>query len=66
MEIFALLASYPFITNSRWFEDIAGKYIAQIAAGLPPNVGVAAEAKTRGRDRDLRATVKELLIELVD
>jgi predicted ATPase/DNA-binding SARP family transcriptional activator len=66
VEIFALLASYPFITNSRWFEDIAGKYIAQIAAGLPPNVVVAAEAKTRGRDRDLRATVKELLIELVD
>jgi tetratricopeptide (TPR) repeat protein len=64
VEIFALLASYPFITNSRWFEDIAGKYIAQIAASLPSDFVATAEAKVRGRD--LRATVKELLIELVD
>ncbi|MBN1936725.1 MAG: hypothetical protein JW934_18840 [Anaerolineae bacterium] len=62
VEIYALALRYPFVANSRWFEDIAGRRIAAAAANLPPEVVAAAQA--RGRARDLQATVKELLEEL--
>jgi hypothetical protein len=50
------------VANSRWFEDVAGKHIAAVAATLPPEV--VAVARERGRARDLEATVAELLAEL--
>jgi hypothetical protein len=50
------------VANSRWFEDIAGREIETLAETLPPEV--AANAKERGRARDLWATVEELLAEL--
>jgi tetratricopeptide (TPR) repeat protein len=62
VELYALASRYPFVGNSRWFEDIAGKHIAAVAAGLPPEV--VAAAQERGRARDLEATVAELLAEL--
>jgi predicted ATPase/DNA-binding SARP family transcriptional activator len=62
VELYALASRYPFVANSRWFEDIVGKHIAAVAATLPPEVVAAAQA--RGRARDLEATVKELLVEL--
>ena len=37
----------PFVANSIMFEDIAGRHISAIAAGLPPDV--VAEAQERGR-----------------
>jgi tetratricopeptide (TPR) repeat protein len=62
VELYALASRYPFVANSRWFEDIAGQHIAAAAAALPPEV--VAAAQERGRARDLWATVEELLAEL--
>jgi hypothetical protein len=61
-ELYALASCHPFVANSRWFEDVAGKYNAAVAAALPPNV--VAAAQEHGRARDLEATMKELLAEL--
>jgi tetratricopeptide (TPR) repeat protein len=62
VELYALASRYPFVANSRWFEDVAGKHIAAVAATLPPEV--VAAARERGRARDLEAMVAELLAEL--
>jgi hypothetical protein len=62
VELYALASRYPFVANSRWFEDVAGKEIAAVAESLPPEV--AAAAQERGRARDLWATAEELLDEL--
>ena len=62
VEPYALASRYPFVANLRWFEDIAGRHIAAVAATLPPDV--VAAAQERGRARDLEATVVELLVEL--
>jgi hypothetical protein len=59
---YALASRYPRVANSRWFEDIAGRHLAAVAATLLPDVVSAAQE--RGRARDLEATVAELLIEL--
>ena len=52
----------PYIANSRWFEDIAGRQIAKVSAALPPDVAIAAQE--RGKKRDLWLTVNELFAEL--
>jgi hypothetical protein len=62
VELYALVLRHPFVANSPWFEDIAGRQIAAAAAELP--VAVVAAAQARGRARDLQATVMELLEEL--
>jgi tetratricopeptide (TPR) repeat protein len=62
VELYALASRYPFVANSRWFEDVAGKQIASAAEALSRRDVQAAQE--RGRARDLEATVKELLIEL--
>ena len=62
VELYALALRYPHVANSRWFEDVAGKPIAAVAATLPPDV--VAAAQERGRARDLWATAQELLEEL--
>jgi hypothetical protein len=51
VELYALASRYPFVANSRLFEDIAGKHVATAAEGLPPEV--VAAAQDRGRARDL-------------
>jgi hypothetical protein len=62
VELYALATRYPFVANSRWFEDVAGRHITAVAATLPPEVVAAAQA--RGRARDLWETAQELLAEL--
>ena len=62
VELYTFASRYPFVANSRWFEDVAGRHIAAIAATLPPEL--VAAAQERGRARDLDATVAELLTEL--
>ena len=62
VEMYALASRYPFFANSQWFDDVAGRHIAAVAATLPPEVVAAAEE--RGRARDVDATVAELLVEL--
>ena len=62
VELYALASRYPYVGNSRWFEDVFGRHIAVVAATLPPEVVTAAQA--RGRARDPGATAAEMLEEL--
>jgi predicted ATPase/tetratricopeptide (TPR) repeat protein len=62
VELYALASQHPYVGNSRFWEDVAGRRIAAVAARLP--AGVAEAARERGRARDLDATVRELLVEL--
>ena len=62
VELYALAAREPFVANSRWSEEVAGREISGLAATLPAHVVAAAEA--RGRDRDVKATIAELVAEL--
>jgi predicted ATPase/class 3 adenylate cyclase len=64
IELYALASHYPFVANSRWFDDVIGQHIAAVAATLPLDVVTAAQA--RGRARDLHATAQELLTEFAD
>lgn len=59
VEITALVNRYPYIANSYWFDDVAGKKIKAIEESLPPEVVTA--AKERGLKRDIWKTVEELL-----
>ncbi|MBN1812364.1 MAG: tetratricopeptide repeat protein [Anaerolineae bacterium] len=62
VELYALASRYPFVANSRWFEEVAGKHIAAAAEALLPDA--VAAAQERGRARDLETTAKALLTEL--
>jgi tetratricopeptide (TPR) repeat protein len=64
VELYALVARYPFVANSRWFEDVIGRHVAAVAATLAPDVAEA--ARERGKSRDLAATVADFLVELGD
>jgi tetratricopeptide (TPR) repeat protein len=59
VEAYALAARHPFVANSRWFEDVAGREIAAGATHLAEEVGRAARA--RARSADLWQAVTELL-----
>jgi predicted ATPase/DNA-binding SARP family transcriptional activator len=62
VEVYACVSQHEFVANSRWFEDVAGRHIANVAASLPPDVVAAARA--RGRERDLATIARELLDDL--
>lgn len=62
VELYAAAQQSPYIANSRWFEDVAGRHITERAASLPPVV--VAAAQERGRARDFWATANALLAEL--
>jgi DNA-binding SARP family transcriptional activator/predicted ATPase len=62
VELYGLACRYPFVANSRWFEDVVGRPIAVAASSLPPEV--VAAAQERGRRCDLQATTAALLAEL--
>jgi tetratricopeptide (TPR) repeat protein len=61
VELYALASRLPAVAG-RWFDDVFGRHIAAAAATLPPDV--VAAAQERGRQRELWATVEELLTEL--
>ncbi len=48
VEYYALASRYPRVANSRWFEDIAGRYIANISITLPKE-DIAAAKTSRSR-----------------
>ena len=62
VEIWTLAKSHPFVANSKWFEDAAGRELAALAATLPPEV--AAAARERGQRLELWPTAETLLAEL--
>jgi hypothetical protein len=61
VELYALASRYPFVAQSRWFEDVIGRRLAVMAASLAPEVLSA--ARERGQARDLDASVEELMSE---
>jgi tetratricopeptide (TPR) repeat protein len=58
LEYYALVSQYPFVANSRWFEDIAGSYITSTADKLSPKL------ETSDQVRTLWSEVGKLLAEL--
>ncbi|HEX6383833.1 MAG TPA: hypothetical protein VF177_04110, partial [Anaerolineae bacterium] len=62
VELYALAAYHPLVANSRWFYDVAGRELDDLAASLPPEVAEA--ARERGRALDLWQTAAALLAEL--
>lgn len=62
VEYYAAALQSPYIANSQWFEDVAGRYIKEKAHSLPP--AALAAAQERGQARDLWATANALLAEL--
>jgi len=64
VELYALASRYPFLANSRWFEDVVGNTLAEVAATLPAErVAILQES---GRARDVVSTAAELLAELCE
>jgi tetratricopeptide (TPR) repeat protein len=61
VELYSLAARHPYVGNSKFRYDIAGKHIAAPAASRPPETVAAAQA--RGRARDLRLTLAKLVSE---
>jgi tetratricopeptide (TPR) repeat protein len=61
VELYALASRIPAVANSKWFDDIYGDHINNIAESLP--FDVAAAARTRGAECDLWETATELLQE---
>ena len=59
VELYALASRYPFVTRSRWFEDLVGRRIATAADGLPSAIFAAAQA--RGQAFDLWQTTQEVM-----
>jgi predicted ATPase/DNA-binding SARP family transcriptional activator len=63
VEVYALASQHPQTAASRWWEDVAGNYVAAAARALPAEVVIAAQE--RGRARHVQAALHELLAELV-
>jgi tetratricopeptide (TPR) repeat protein len=57
--VWAQAQCYPFVANSKWYEDVVGRELEALAASLPPEVAEAARAC--GRTLDLWAAAAELL-----
>jgi len=62
VELHALAARHPYVANSCWFADVAGRELAAAAEALPPEA--VAAARERGQARELWPTVEALLDEL--
>jgi predicted ATPase/DNA-binding SARP family transcriptional activator len=62
VELYALASRYSFVAHSCWQDDVIKQTITAAAATLPPDVVTAAQE--RGRARDVKTTVKELVPEL--
>jgi hypothetical protein len=61
-ELHALSQAFPYVANSRWFYDVAGRELDEIVARLP--VDAAQAAMARGLALDLWATAEALAAEL--
>jgi DNA-binding SARP family transcriptional activator/predicted ATPase len=58
VEVYALATSYPYLGNSIYWEDCAGKQMAELAEGIPEAARIA--AIERGKKRKWHETVREL------
>jgi hypothetical protein len=62
VEVYACASRYPFVANSRWFEEMAGEQIRFAAASLPSEVRELAQRRGQAQVWDTMA--RELLTEL--
>lgn len=62
LALYSLVRCNPTLAKSRWFEEIYGRQVAELADGLP--VEAAAAAQERGRALDLWETARALIQEL--
>ncbi|MGD2048487.1 MAG: NACHT domain-containing protein, partial [Chloroflexota bacterium] len=62
VEVDSLATQFPFITNSRFFEDIAKRPLEQLIAVLPAET--IAQARARGQSATLERAIPPLLAEL--
>jgi len=53
VELYALVTRHPFVANSRWFEDVIGQHITEVAATLSPDIVRTARERGRALDLDL-------------
>jgi tetratricopeptide (TPR) repeat protein len=60
--VWALAQCYPFVANSKWYEDVVGHELEVVAASLTSEV--AETARGRGRTLELWETAEALLVEL--
>ena len=58
-ELYTFARTFPYVANSRWFYDVAGKELDAVTAALPADVRAAAEA--RGRARQLPELTDKVL-----
>ncbi len=56
----AVVSRYPLVTQSAWFEEMAGQQIAAFTASLPLETVAAARERVRARDWD--STVAQMLV----
>lgn len=59
LELYATVTDHPCAGNAKWFEDVFGKPLSALAAGLP--VELIAAAQERGRGRKLAEVGKDYL-----
>jgi DNA-binding SARP family transcriptional activator/predicted ATPase len=59
VELYSLVSRYDFVANSRWFEDVFGRYIEAAAATLSPEAEM--DARARGAALDPWQVAKALL-----
>jgi hypothetical protein len=57
VEVYTLARTYPFIGNSQWFKDMAGKLLDAAATQLPKEVEKA--VSSRGKSLDLWQVIEE-------
>jgi len=62
IEYYAYAASYPYIANSQWYQDLVGRHIEDAAESLSPEV--VAAAQERGQKLDPEKVIQELLLEM--
>jgi hypothetical protein len=62
IETYSLASQFPIVWSSQWFEKVFERELEVAANTL--SLDVVEAARQRGRERDLQATVAELLAEL--
>jgi DNA-binding SARP family transcriptional activator len=63
IQLYALACKYPYVANSRWFEDIAGRQITTQSSSLPAER--VSDAKKRGESLDTWETISQWLDEKI-
>jgi tetratricopeptide (TPR) repeat protein len=59
IELYTIALQNGHVANSRWYQDVVGQYIDAVAQTLP--IAMVEAAQARGRRREWRSTVQDLL-----